>query len=454
MDKAILSLRARLMASVALALVAGLGLGGAMTVWQARQSVAGEIGSAFAVGRQTAAAVLENLASSPSPALDLRRLIAAFDGNRHIRIALIGEGGDPIAQSSLASADRPPKWFVRLIGVPPEIERIELPPRASPVRAVRLETDSRNEVFEVWNALRETAALIAMLALSSGLLIWWAITRVLRPLATLSAALRSVGAGEFEARLPAGALPETQVIATAFNLMAEDLSAARERNQALYRQLLTAQEAERKDLARDLHDDIGPLLLAVSIDAAAAEGMIAADAPDAVPALRSIGETVGEAQQHIRAIVNRLRPIGLAEFGLCRAVENLAAFWQRRHPAVSFVLELGEAFESLGESAEITAFRIVQEALNNALRHGEPSQIRITFRFEADGGFAVEISDDGKGAADSKPGFGLIGMRERVEAAGGRLVTASEPGGGFTVTAILPLPVKPTSAQMVAELST
>ncbi|MEI9983158.1 MAG: histidine kinase [Aliidongia sp.] len=167
--------------------------------------------------------------------------------------------------------------------------------------------------------------------------------------------------------------------------------------------MLTAQEAERKDLARDLHDDIGPLLLAVSIDAAAAEGMIAADAPDAVPALRSIGETVGEAQQHIRAIVNRLRPIGLAEFGLCRAVENLAAFWQRRHPAGRLRPRIGRGLRGLGRLAEITAFRIVQEALNNALRHGEPSQIRIAFRFEADGAFAVEISDDGRGAGDSKP---------------------------------------------------
>ncbi|MEI9983159.1 MAG: LapD/MoxY N-terminal periplasmic domain-containing protein [Aliidongia sp.] len=165
------------------------------------------------------------------PALDLRRLIAAFDGNRHIRIALIGEDGDPVAQSSLASADRAPKWFVRLIGVPPEIERIELPRSAAPIRALRLETDSRNEVSEVWNALRETAALIAMLALSSGLLIWWAITRVLRPLATLSAALRSVRRRRIRGAPAAGALPETQVIATAFNRMAQDLSAARERNQ-------------------------------------------------------------------------------------------------------------------------------------------------------------------------------------------------------------------------------
>ena len=447
MNRAVLSLRVRLMASVALALAAGLGLGSVMAVRQARQSVAGEIGAAVTVGRQTVEAALAALPEASEPERDLRRLIDAFDGNRHIQAALLGADGRVIAQSTLAAPTDPaPSWFIGLIGMPGQSERIALPPAAGPIRAVQLETDPRNEVLEVWTSLRETAALIGVLALSCGLLIWGAITRVLRPLATLSAALRSVGAGEFEARLPAGGLPETEVIASAFNRMAEDLSAARERNRALYRQLLTAQEAERKDLARDLHDDIGPLLLAISIDAAALEDRIAGCDPAAVPALRAIGETVGTAQQHIRAVVNRLQPIGLAEFGLPRAVEALVGFWQRRHPAVTFTLDLAPGIDTLGEAADITAFRIVQEALSNALRHGEPTAIEISLDATPGDGFTLVVRDDGKGAGDSKPGFGLTGMQERVEAVGGRLNAASGPAGGFTVTAVLPRRLAETPA--------
>jgi two-component system, NarL family, sensor histidine kinase UhpB len=429
------------MGLVTLALIAGLGAGGVMTVRQARQSVANEVGSAFLVGRQTLETEIENLPAGPDRAADLRQLIAAFDGNRHIRVSLLGKDGKPVATSTLASAaDRAPLWFVGLIGVPERVEQIDLPPAPAPVSTVRIETDAHNEVLEVWSALQETAALIAALALSCGLLIWWSITRLLRPLSALSKALHSVGAGEFDARLLAGGLPETQVIASAFNRMAEDLSVAHEHNRTLYSQLLTAQEVERKDIARDLHDDIGPLLLAISIDAAALEGRIAPGDADAVSTLRSITATIGEAQQHIRAIVNRLRPIGLAEFGLREAIENLVAFWQHRQPHVDFTFDVDPDFQTLDELGDITVFRVVQESLSNALRHGEPTRIRIKLRFEtlSQDALGVEIADDGKGASGLKPGFGLTGIKERVEAAGGRLMTNSAAGGGFTVTAILP----------------
>jgi two-component system sensor histidine kinase UhpB len=443
MSKLVLSLRARLMTAIAVALIAALGVGCVITVRQARHSVAREMGSAFAVGRQTLIAVIADLAAAPDPTADLRHLVAAFDGNRHIRVSLIGADGVPISGSALApTSDRAPLWFVGLIGVPPRTEQLALPPIAAPFRAVRLETDPRNEVLEAWTPFRDATALIALLALGSGVLIWWSITLVLRPLATLSAALQSVGAGEFEARLPADGPPETQVIARAFNRMAQDLSAARDRNRGLYRQLLSAQEAERKEIARDLHDDIGPLLLSIIIDATAPDpDLHGGETAPAVAALRSIAKTVGEAQQHIRAIVNRLRPIGLAEFGLRRAIETLVVFWQRRHPGIIFSLDFGRHSESLDEVIDVTAFRIVQEALTNALRHGAAERIDISFRIEtgAEDALILEISDDGRGATEITPGFGLTGMRERVEAAGGRLTLASTPGVGFTVTATLPM---------------
>jgi two-component system sensor histidine kinase UhpB len=429
--------------SVALALIVGLGLGGVMTVWQARRSVAREVGSAFVVGQQTFAAAIGDLASAPDQHLDVHRVIGAFNGNRHVRASLVGADGNPVISSTLAPMKaHVPAWFVGLIGVPMRVEQIDLPAAAAPIRAFRLETDPRNEVIEVWSSMRDTMILIAVLALSAGLLIWAAITRVLRPLAALSAALKSVGAGEFTARLAADGLPETHLIATAFNHMAEDLAMTRERNLSLYRQLLSAQEAERAEIARDLHDDLGPLLLAINIDVAGIEGPIASDNAAAIPAsLQRIGETVGQAQRQIRGLVNRLRPIGLAEFGLRRALETLLEFWQRRNSGIAFTLDLAGEFDSFGELVDITAFRVVQEALNNALRHGKPGRIAISLRLDvpSPGEITLQIADDGAGGDGAIPGFGLTGMRERVEAAGGRLIVAAEPRQGFTVTVVLPL---------------
>jgi two-component system sensor histidine kinase UhpB len=450
MNRLVLSLRTRLMVAIALALIAGLGLGCVITVHQARHSVAREMGSAFAVGRQTLTTVVRDLGSSLDPPVRLRQTIAAFDGNRHIRVSLIGEDDTLLDSSTLASSTKPaPPWFVSLIGVPARMEELPLPTFAAPFRAIRLETNPNNEVLEAWTPFREATVLISLLFLMSGVVIWWSITFALRPLATVSAALKSVGAGEFEARLPIGGPAETQVIVHAFNRMTQDLSVARDRNHGLYRQLLSAQEAERKDIARDLHDDIGPLLLSIIIDVAALEiGFSKNEDTQAVLSLQSIAKTVGEAQQLIRAIVNRLRPIGLAEFGVRRAVENLVIFWKRRHPAVTFDLDLDQSFDSLGEQLDLTVFRIVQEALVNALRHGQPTRIGVSFRPAPDSApeVVVEVVDDGKGTACITPGFGLTGMRERVESAGGRLTTLSQPGGGFIMRAILPEP-KPLAVQ-------
>jgi two-component system sensor histidine kinase UhpB len=432
-----MTLRTRLLCAVVLALLAGMILGGVITVWQARQSVAVEVDAALAVGRQTAGSALAALGASADLQTDLERLIASFDGDRHIRASLIDGAGHATVRSVLArTADTVPDWFTTAIGANREIADIPVP--GQPARSVRLETDPANELVEVWRSFKDVALVITLLCAAAFGFIWLAIGRALRPLRAFGEALRSVGEGRFEARLPTGGPPETQPIAAAFNRMAEALSAARERNLALYRQLLSAQEAERGDIARDLHDEIGPLLFAINIEAAAIGG---AGNEAAAEATRSIRETVRLLQSRIRAIVNRLRPVGLAEFGLGRALEGLVEFWRRLHPGVAFRLDLPEGLTGFGELSDITAYRIIQEALNNALRHGRPGAVRISLTAigEPAREMMVEIADDGEGRAAIEPGFGLLGMHERVRAAGGRLAMRSRPGAGFTITAHLPL---------------
>ena len=144
-------------------------------------------------------------------------------------------------------------------------------------------------------------------------------------------------------------------------------------------------------------------------------------------------------------MLGRLRPIGLAEFGLIEAITRLVDFWQRRHPDIAFRLQMAPEAEGGGELMETTIYRIVQECLSNALRHGRPGTVEIGIAHEAETGEAgqlrVTVSDDGDGMPSGAGlGYGLLGMGERVRAMGGRLSVASGPGGtGLVVTAELPL---------------
>jgi two-component system sensor histidine kinase UhpB len=155
----------------------------------------------------------------------------------------------------------------------------------------------------------------------------------------------------------------------------------------------------------------------------------------------SIRLSTAELQSQIRAVVARLRPVGLSEFGIAKAVENLLDFWRRRHPEVEFSLAVALEREGYGDLLDVTTFRIVQEGLSNALRHGQPRHVAVSIRYDdaPKPALRVEVTDDGQCVGEIEPGFGLTGMGERVRAAGGALEIRRKPPHGFFVGATLPL---------------
>ena len=129
----------------------------------------------------------------------------------------------------------------------------------------------------------------------------------------------------------------------------------------------------------------------------------------------------------------------LLDLGLAHAVESLVDFWKVRHPHITFGVDIGQ--ESFGKVLDDAIYRIVREALSNALRHGTPDRIRIAVLEQSENIVAVEIADDGGGLESAEPiaGFGITGMQERVALLGGTLVVGNQPGGGgVIVTARFP----------------
>lgn len=446
-----MSLRLRLIGLVAIALVLSLPLAAGIACFNASRSVGVEMRAALLVGVHTVENAVPSIQSSADPRRDLERLVTLFRGNRHLRISLVGNPGAAAAPGVEKSPfGKVPRWFVRMVGVPSETARVSVPVPNGPDAVVLLETDPRNETLDTWNDFNNTLIVLTLFSGSTILLIYLFIGRALRPLYRLAAALEQIGRGNYTTRIGGRLAPELSRLHDSFNRMAGRLAAADADNRRLNEQLLTVQEQERGDIARDLHDEVGPYLFAINIDAAAASRLIEERRARRAPAhLRLITEAVGHMQHEIRAIVRRLHPVGLAEFGLQDAMGDLVGFWRRRHPGIAFQVTIAPECTDLGEAAETTLYRIVQECLSNAVRHGPPAQIDIHIRrIPAEGGarIMVEFADDGPGMPDEPaPGFGLRGMAERVQALGGALSLRNRVAGGLAVTATLPLRRETTS---------
>jgi two-component system, NarL family, sensor histidine kinase UhpB len=145
--------------------------------------------------------------------------------------------------------------------------------------------------------------------------------------------------------------------------------------------------------------------------------------------------------------LQRLRPPALAELGLSGALNGLVAQLSEHHPEIEIHLAADLDLRPLDESAALTVYRVVQEGLTNALRHAAATRIEVRVTTAKTGVLHIQVADDGQGRADdSKPGFGLAGMGERVWALGGTLRTRNGTNGGFILEVELPSGIRATTA--------
>jgi len=455
------SLRFRLIGLVCVVLLISLALAGMTAYSNASRSVRTEMRAAFLVGRHTIESALEHLQNARDPSRDVDDLVTSFQGNRHLRVWHAGEMPALAAPSMEKSKfGRPPTWFVGLIGVSPETEQIPIAVGGRDYGSIVIETDPYNETLEVWNEFAESLATLAVFGGLTISLIYVFIGRTLRPLDRLAAALEEVGDGHYRSRIGGRLAPELARLRDSFNRMAARLAETAAENRRLNERLLTLQEEERGELARDLHDEVSPYLFAINADAATASRLIDnGRAGEAAQHVRSIVEAVRHMQRQVRRMLGRLRPIGLAEFGLREAIENLVAFWRRRRPEIRYEVAVSAECEDLVDVVGTAICRIVQEALSNAVRHAEPKLVTISIERYRDpergcDEVRLAVTDDGRGMREpDRLGYGLVGISERVRAMGGRLSFSSR-SEGFAMVATLPYPPVPdpvSSAVQVAE---
>jgi signal transduction histidine kinase len=221
------------------------------------------------------------------------------------------------------------------------------------------------------------------------------------------------------------------------------LARALAENRELAQRHLQAQEAERKHFARELHDELGQYLNAIKLDAVSIRDHAGREPEPAAGAAAAIVASVDHVHAAVSDMIRRLRPVGLDELGLPAAIESCVDSWRQRAPATRFSLAFDGKLDGLGETLDLTVYRLIQEALTNCQRHAGARRVDISLQRRTAAGadeLVLSVADDGRGMAPgARKGFGVSGMQERVEMLGGRFSVVSEPGRGLRVEAHLPL---------------
>jgi two-component system, NarL family, sensor histidine kinase UhpB len=258
--------------------------------------------------------------------------------------------------------------------------------------------------------------------------------RVLSPLIKLTGAMSSVDPDRPGRRLSDVELRsvEGQALAHAFNAMLDRLEHARHE---AARTALAAQEAERLRVARELHDEIGQTLTAVTIQAERA----AHGDSELAQALRAVADGVRESLDEVRRIARELRPEALDDLGLANALIALCTrMGAQGGPRIE--RDLQAKLPPLSPDVELVIYRVAQEALTNALRHSGARNAKLSLTADAEF-VTLAVTDDGKGLPTPLPPgtAGMAGMRERALLVGGMLSVASSPEDGTEVRLMIPI---------------
>lgn len=411
----------------------------AVTFYSVRDDAAAEVRASERLARAMLAAGELGYGQSPAEAKTRLEAVLAEGPLRHLHVRLAGEPAPAVPASTGAAG-----WLAALLGVAPAGAGYHVRFRDAEL------VITPNPASEIDEILQDALRLFITLLLFSGatlLVAWSAAHHALSPVRKLEEGLDRLAHGEQQANLPAFELREFSRIASAINHLAASLEEARQGQRQLARELINVQEAERQQLAGELHDEMGQMLTAIGVTAAYLERHGQDIAPASVVAcgreLRQDVRTVGE---QLRGILKRLRPHGLDGLNLQDALRELLDGWQQREAGIHFDLQLPAVLPPVPAAVGLVVYRVVQEALTNVVRHSQATDCRVRLS-SRDGSLDLSIADNGGGrsaAVGARMGGGLLGMRERLAMVGGSLALEDADPRGLRLVIGVPAHVPPT----------
>ena len=427
-------------------------LGGSIAIWQARNAVDKEVDSSINLAVQLIKFGFSQASPMPFNETDWLPQLNALNQTRHLSIQLKQPSGETInvvrknQQPNLQ--EKPPQWFVTL--VEGQHRKAEHPITTFEGKQLTLiiQANPLDEITEAWQESIGFFSSLFLVTLFTFLAVNVAFNKALKSIAVIVKALKVIETGQYQQKLPDFSIQEVDSIAKAINHMAAELNASQQENRALTQHSLEIQEDERQRLAQDLHDELGQSLTAIKVMAVTAERSQAV-ATETRANIKQSTDAIISVCDHlmtvVRSMMHQLHPLVLTELGLKATLEDLLNHWAIRNPALKIILECPDEADTLEQKISIQVFRIIQECLTNTVRHAQAKQVIIKLEMvcteTTQRVLRLRVTDDGQGSAADriKTGFGLLGMRERINSLGGQMIIKTQPQQGMRISVSIPL---------------
>ena len=440
-----LPLRARLFLPLGMMFVAALLLGGIALQVFATEQLAEENQVAVRSARAVADALNGALRSSGNPRETLDAFVQGLGTSESIYFQPAGTS----FQHDLPSGVRTPLggvplWFIHLLTIPEIGTSFPVMLEGNRVGDIVFSPDISADIFEKWIGFLAILFSAFVLTLATGVIAYFAAGSALSPLQQLGEGLTRMRNGDYSRPITAGGPPEIRRSCEEANELARTLDTLSHDNKSLLRKIVSLQDDERHNLARELHDELGPLLFGIRASTIALAESVPRD-KELGASTQGILDSVEALQRANRRILDHLRPLYIQELGLEKGIRTLLQNARSQAPDIAFTSRIDPRLNELDGPLSQTVYRVVQESVTNVLRHAKASSMNVE-AFTDNKELAIEISDNGVGfPTESMFGRGLTGMHERVRALSGTFQLLRE-AGKTRVRCRLPIAASPRDA--------
>jgi len=448
-----MSLRYQINIRILISSLCILMLGGSIAIRQARDAVNKEVDSSINLAVQLITFGFSQASQTPFNETDWLPKFNSINQTRHLSIQLKEPSGQIISfahkNRQTYNDEKPPQWFINLVAVHyPKVEHQITSFKGEQITLI-IEANPLDEITEVWQESIAFFGSLCLLTLFTFLAVNLAFNKALKSIAVIVNALKVIETGQYSQKLPNFSIQEYDSIAKAINHMTGELDAGQQENRALTQHTLEIQEDERQRLSQELHDELGQSLTAIKVIAVTA-GRCQPEATGTSADIKQTTDSIVTICDHlmtvVRSMMHQLHPLVLTELGLKATMEDLLNHWSIRNPELKIAITCPDEVDFLEQKITIQIFRIVQECLTNVVRHAQAKQAAISLEIERQGkagaALRLQVTDDGQGCAIDKikTGFGLLGMRERINSLGGEFTIQTQPRQGMSIIATIPLP--------------